>query len=202
MKFHPNGFVIQNKDLPLKSIQLKNIKNYSGIIAFLDSPLLTYRNDPKYTALQDEAMFGVTDDGDLKELSFISNSNLLKRYLDKCIELNIPLRILFAESDYSDEIWNEPLPPMKFIGYEYLECPFDIFLISVFDYYEYFQKHWKKLNEYGLFQTLEDVLAFKEDFDKALGNEVPCEEDDKDMKTYIFRISEVNLDQLLTFFRH
>ncbi|HBL85011.1 MAG TPA: hypothetical protein DDZ99_08980 [Clostridiales bacterium] len=191
MKFNRNGFVIQQTDLPAIWLYELTI-NYHGISAFTDSPLIRYERYTECRVVQKEAWSRDIGNGLYEELNFISNSDLLYRYIGQCKRFNIPLRLLFIESEMDAQIWSEPLPEMKFIGYEYCECPFDSQVITDFSWHEPFQKYRDKLNEYGLFSTLEDTQDFKMDYDKAFQEGIIG---DGEMETYIFRVSEVSLDQ-------
>lgn len=192
MKFNPNGFVVQQDGWIPKWREYAKDFNYHGISAFSDYPLYDYRLEPECKAMMDEVWW-VCKDGNFIERSIISDSDLLRRYVALCGRYDIPLRLLFLESEIEDFLWSDPLPEMKFIGYEYCECPFDCQVVSDLSWYEPFDKHRAKLNEYGLFKTLEDALAFKADYDQAFQSGAIG---DGDMETYLFRVSEVDVNQI------
>ena len=189
MTFNKNGIIVQqtNYDYPWTRF-LKNI-NYKGIRSLSEYLLFDFIKDKKHESLQNEIWYKKINDDCFLQLNFITDFDLLCRYLKVCQELSITFRLLFLESQISDEIWDIPLPKMKFIGYEYCECPFDHQVISDLDAHETFQRHRDKLNEHGLFSSLEDAQAFKIDYDKEFEAGIIG---DGDMETFIFRVSEVS----------
>ena len=61
-----------------------------------------------------------------------------------------------------------------------------------FDWYEPFKRFYPMLNEYGVFDTLEDVTEFKKAYDVAFEK---GDIGDGDMDTYICRVYEVKEKQ-------
>ena len=97
-----NGVIIQNFGSP--AFSLKKIKGkYLGVSSFHTDPLLMIF-DPECQKLQNEATWKRLDDEYSILLQFAPNLEVLYRYLIKCKELNIDIRLLYIESDYLDEV--------------------------------------------------------------------------------------------------
>lgn len=185
--WNANGILIQG--LNDKTNYIKNF-SYQGLNAYFQYPL-TCLNDKESRKLTNEQQSKLVADNLYQILEFISNSDLYVRYLNKCNQKKIEIRVLFVESAYSDEIWGEELPEMEFLGYEYCPIPIDGQVITDMDWYEPFSDYWEKLNEYGLFDSYEDALEFAKVYDKAMED---GKVGDGEVDTYICRISRVILE--------
>lgn len=183
-----NGIIVQ--DLSSPTGYISGFK-YNGINAFHQYPLMEIQ-DEECRRLTDAVLFKPTSDGMFESLEFISDSGIFREYMNKCAEMNKKIRALFIESDYEHEVWNAPLPELEFLGYEYCEIPFDCQIITDFDWYEPFKRFYPMLNEYGVFDTLEDVTEFKKAYDVAFEK---GDIGDGDMDTYICRVYEVKEKQ-------
>jgi len=159
-----NGILIQG--FHEKQNHVKKIC-YQGINAYFQFPL-TVMYDDESRKLTNEQQSKKVDDYFYVMLEFISNSDLYNRYVNQCKMLGIKFRALFIESNYSDEIWSDPLPKMELLGYEYCPIPIDEQVITDMDWYEPFSKYHQKLNKYGLFETYEDVFEFSNEYNKAM----------------------------------
>ena len=191
-----NGILIQ--DLQYPAFTLKRIKGkYLGVSSFYAEPLLTIK-DPECQKLNDEATKIRFSDGYSTFLEFIPNLDILYRYLIKCKELNLGVRLLYIESDYPDEVCDYDFEDKKFLGYEYCEIPFDSQVITDFDWYEPLHKYYDLLNEYGLFNTVEDAEKFKAAYDDAFQKGYIG---DGDMDTYIFKLYEVDAEKFIQDYR-
>ena len=184
-----NGFLVQG--LSDYTNFIKNF-SYSGINAFYQFPL-TYINNPEYRKLTNEQQSKKIADNQYQSLEFISDLDLLKRYVSCCLKHKINIRILFVESFYSYEVWQEPLFETDFLGYEYCPIPIDEQIVTDLDWYAPFSKFWVKLNKNGLFNTYADALDFKNAYDSACNNN---EIGDGEMDAYIFRVSEIPMDRI------
>lgn len=182
--WNANGVLVQGTND--KNCIINNFK-YLGINAFYQYPLMCI-NDAQCRELTNEQQFKQVTDNQYLNLEFISDINLYERYIKMCYDKKISIRALFIESGYSEEIWNGPLPQMKFIGYEYTPIPIDEQIITDIDWYPPFSKYWRKLNKYGLFNTYDEVKEFKHEYDSAFSNE---KVGDGEMDTYICRVSEI-----------
>ncbi len=91
-------------------------------------------------------------------------------------------------SDYDMEIWQEPLPPMRFLGYEYSPMPLDVQIISDIEWHKPFETYRQLLNEHGLFSSYEHAVEFAKVYQSvaAMGEVGDGLED-----AYICRVSEV-----------
>ena len=191
-----NGILIQ--DLQYPAFTLKRIKGkYLGVSSFYAEPLLTIK-DPECQKLNDEATKIRFSDGYSTFLEFIPNLDILYRYLIKCKDLNLGVRLLYIESDYPDEVCDYDFEDKKFLGYEYCEIPFDSQVITDFDWYEPLHKYYDLLNEYGLFNTLEDAKKFQAAYDDAFQKGYIG---DGDMDTFIFKIYEVDAEKFMQDYR-
>ena len=135
-----NGILIQ--DLQYPAFSLKRIKGkYLGVSSFYAEPLLTLQ-DPECQKLNDEATKKMFSDGYSTFIEFTPNLDILYRYLIKCKEFNLGVRLLYIESDYPDEVCDYDFEDKKFLGYEYCEIPFDSQVITDFDWYEPLHKYY------------------------------------------------------------
>ena len=191
-----NGILIQ--DLQYPAFSLKRIKGkYLGVSSFYAEPLLTLQ-DPECQKLNDEATKKMFSDGYSTFIEFTPNLDILYRYLIKCKELNLGVRLLYIESDYPDEVCDYDFEDKKFLGYEYCEIPFDSQVITDFDWYEPLHKYYDLLNEYGLFNTVEDAEKFKAAYDDAFQKGYIG---DGDMDTYICKVYLVDAEKFIQDYR-
>ncbi|MBR3917660.1 MAG: hypothetical protein IKJ59_02865 [Clostridia bacterium] len=154
MKF--NGALVQSLEKPTNFIKRFN---YLGINAYHQDPLIVY-NEHECRELTNEQQMVHALQSPILCSEFISNADLLNRYLKKCKELGIDTRVLFVESDYCHELWKDDLPQMIFLGFEYCAIPIDEQIITDIDWYPEFFKYHKMLNEYGLFNTYQEAKEF------------------------------------------
>lgn len=181
--FIPNGFLIQSLDKTNAGI--KNFK-YSGINAFHQFPLSSV-NDVVCKKLTEEQQIKTCGSG-YRFMEFISDKDLFDRYIETCHSLKINIRVLFLESNYSGEVWQDTLPKMNFIGYEYCPVPIDEQIITDLDWCPNFSKFWNRLNEYGLFKTYEDAIRFKREYDDLYCKKIIG---DGEINSYLFKVSEL-----------
>lgn len=182
--WNANGILIQGL-----SDETNYVKNflYRGINAYFQYPL-TYISDSESRTLTNEQQSKKVSDNLSIMLEFISDYDLYTRYLKKCNEMQIKVRVLFIESEYADEVWQGEIPKKKFLGYEYCPIPIDEQIVTDMDWHKPFSDYWGKLNEYGLFELYEDVLEFAKEYNKVVevGNI-----GDGEMEAYICRVSQV-----------
>ena len=184
--WNANGILIQG--INDKTNYVKNF-SYEGINAYFQYPLVSV-NDVESRKLTNAQQSKKISENLYLSQEFISDTDLYKRYFEKCNELQIKVRVLFIESGYSEEIWEEKLPQMNFLGYEYCPIPIDEQIITDMDWYTPFSCYWDKLNEYGLFDSYDDVLSFVREYNKAMNDGVIG---DGEMDAYICRISQIVL---------
>lgn len=184
--WNKNGILIQ--DVTDFRDVIKNFK-YLGINAFYSYPLSFIENFQCRKLTLKQQSRKITEN-QYQSLEFISDKQLFEQYMKTCYEHKIDIRVLFIESAYTDEIWEEPLPCRKFLGYEYCPIPIDDQIITDIDWYPPFAEYWTRLNEYGLFNTFDEANAFKNRYDVAFNND---EIGDGEMDAYICRVSEVCL---------
>ena len=176
-----NGILVQDINEPTRFV--KRFK-YLGINAFWQFPL-RWIDDREARELTKEQSSKEVAENSYVSLEFISNSFLYQRYIKKCKELKLSFRVLFIQSSYEIEVWEENLPNLNFLGYEYCSIPLDEQIITDMDWYEPFTVHVKKLNEYGLFNTYDDALQFADDYNNAFRT---GEIGDGDADNYIIKI--------------
>lgn len=151
-----NGIVIQSLD---HKTNIVRSFVYDGIYAYHLYPLC-WSSDKDCIALTRQQQSKEFEPGLYISLEFISDADLYRRYTGKCAEMGIPIRSLFIESDYAMEIWQAPLPPMRFLGYEYSPLPLDVQIISDMEWYKPFEKYRTQLNEHGLFPSYACAAEF------------------------------------------
>lgn len=184
---HNNGVIIQDCSAPAFGLPKLSSK-YLGVNSFWTDPLSEIK-DPKCKELSDR-VFHKYQDGYYKMLEFVSDPDLLFDYLLKCKELNIEVRVLKVESEYFDEICEYDFPEAKFIGYEVCEIPFDSQVVTDLDWYVPLHQFYRNLNQYGLFESMEHALQFKEAYEYevqtgAIG--------DGEIELFICKIFEVDI---------
>lgn len=185
-QFVPNGYLIQDLNKPTNYI--KTFK-YFGINSYSNFPLSTI-NNKNCQELTDLQSTKIDDNGCHQFLEFISNKNLFEDYINCCFKNEINIRVLFCESAYKNEIFSDVLPEMNFLGYEYCPIPLDEQIIIDLDYFEPLKQFKSKLNKFGLFDTIEDILLFKKAYDEfvfaeIIGDGLDC--------SYIFKVYEINV---------
>lgn len=182
--FTTNGILIQG--VQDKTNYVKSF-SYQGMNAYFLYPLVSL-SDNESRKITNEQQSKRCSDNLYMSQEFISNINLYKRYLKKCHELNIEIRVLFVESEYSDEIWQDELPQMFFLGYEYCPIPIDEQIITDLDWCDSLSYYRHRVNEYGLFDSYVDALEFAQDYSHRAKN---GEIGDGAIDAYIFRVSQV-----------
>lgn len=188
---YKNGVIIQ--DLSATAFGLPKFSGkYLGVNSFWTDPLAEIK-DLRCKELSDR-LFHKYQDGYYMTLEFVSDPDLLFDYLLKCKELNIEVRVLQIESDYSDEICEYDFPNAKLIGYEVCEIPFDSQIITDFDWYGPLHKFYIHLNQYGLFNSIEQALKFKEAYEYEYENGAIG---DGEMDIFICKVSEVDVESFI-----
>lgn len=157
-----NGFLVQDVNAPTNYV--KNF-NYKGINSFYMFPLINI-NKTECVKLSEKQQFRKVDKTLYQSLEFITDYDFLEEYLLCCKKYNITTRLLFVESIYNLEVFNDILPPMKFLGYELCPIPIDEQIVTDLDWYPQFSKYHCKLNEFGLFSSYREILRFKKDYEK------------------------------------
>lgn len=184
--WNANGILIQG--LNDKTHYIKNFA-YQGVNAYFQYPLVGVNDNESRRITDEQQSRKISEDLYLSQ-EFISDEGLYIRYLKRCKALQIKVRALFIESGYSEEIWNDKLPKMKFLGYEYCPIPIDEQIITDMDWYKPFSEYWRKLNKYGLFDSYDKVVEFANEYNKAM-NEGKI--GDGEVDAYICRVSEIVL---------
>lgn len=189
-----NGFVVQHLyEQPYGIGDAIHRCGYCGLSSRTLYPL-SVLPDRESQKLSEKISWCAISEQIVTPLEFISDSSLLFRYIVECQRHNIPIRLLFVESDYAQEVWTAPIPPMKCIGYEYNTIPLDSQIITDLAWYGPFSAFLKHTNPYGLFPSMEEVRSFKNAYDQAFAQ---GEIGDGGMETHIFRLSEVKIDDAL-----
>ena len=189
-----NGFLVQHlNDCPHGVENKIHTCEYNGLSARNSNPLSMF-SDRESQELSKEAEWRVISEHKYALKEFISDPDILIRYIKTCQKRNIPIRLLFVESDYNEEVWRGPEIPKRFLGYEYNTIPIDNQIITDFSWYRPLSPFIKHVNPWGLFSSLDDVMRFKNAYDSAFEN---GEIGDGDMETHIFCLFDVQLDDLL-----
>lgn len=189
-----NGFLVQHRyALPYGMEEIFNACGYLGLSARHSDPLMDLP-DRESRELSREATWREVSPGMYQMLEFISDPDILLRYLKVCREREIPIRLLFAQSDYDQEVWTGPDIPKQCIGFEYSPIPIDNQIIGDLCCVVPLAPFLKRLNSYGLFFTQEEAAAFKDAYDRAFA---AGEIGDGDMETHIFCLYEVDPEDVL-----
>lgn len=189
-----NGFLVQHLyDCPYGMENIINTCGYNGLSARNSNPLSALP-DQESQELSKEAEWHVITEQEHVLLEFISDPNVLLRYIKTCQKHNIPIRLLFVESDYSEEVWTGPDMPKRFLGYEYNSVPIDNQIITDLSWYPQLSPFLERVNSMGLFSSVDDIMLFKTAYDQAVEQ---GEIGDGDMETYIFCLFEIHVDDVL-----
>ncbi len=162
--WYKNGILVSEKEKERKHLEGFD---YHGVGTYrLFFPLIRMR-DAECRKLSDEQFSIEVEPGWYFINNFISNMSLFKRYIQKCKELDLDVRVLFVESyGYEAEIWQDELPEMEFIGYEFCPIPFDDQVVTDLEFHKPLEVYKKKLNKFGLFDSCEDLIKFIVDYQK------------------------------------
>ena len=192
--YYQNGFLVQHLyDVPNGMEKTIETCGYNGLCARNSNPL-SKCTDQESRKLSHAAEWQKTPDKMFVSLEFISDPGILFQYIQACRVRNIPIRLLFIESDYSEEVWTGPEMPKNFLGYEYNTIPIDNQIITDISWYTPFSVFRKGLNSWGLFPTMDDALLFKSAYDRAMAQ---GEIGDGEMETHIFCLFEVRIEDVL-----
>ena len=194
MTWYTNGVLVQRSDRQGLAVGecIRNFR-YSGMDAYNSFPLAEYPDSEARNLSKKVFSRKVAHDAYIIN-EFITDPFLLISYVGVCQKRQIPLQLLFVESSYGREIWQGIDPPRIFWGYEYNSIPIDNQIITDLAWYPPFADFWPKLNEHGLFPSLESVMLFKRTYDRAF---MDGKIGDGDMDAYIFRLSVVDPKDIL-----
>ncbi len=195
--YTPNGFVVcatSGTDYAPDNgfFKDKDITLYRGVHRYKDCPLSLESKDKHICALAQEQFYQV--EGDIWT-SFISDADLLKRYVEACFAEGYTLRLLYVESGYALEKYSGAIPKGAFLGYEVCEIPLDactVYDLYICDFYENFRQ---RLNENGLFENEKDAVEFMEQYNKDLE---AGKVGDGDVELYVCKVFEINADDVLS----
>ena len=185
-----NGLIIQRRE----SCGKLNIDfPYDGLSSLPLYPLLGVRDksgamDSECLEINKKVFSKCLPDGMWQPLEFISSYDLYARYVEACRTRNIPIRILFVESDYKEEIWNGPDLLMKFLGYEISPIPIDDVVVYDLQYSTKLREFRNRLNQYGLFTEWEQAVEFHKVYTELMHT---GEVGDGETETIICKVFEV-----------
>lgn len=193
----PNGFLIQDLTIEDPTVkQLFSATGYRGVHCYAQDPLTdqTLCRDPAVRALRNRRFSRPAGEGYRYINEFVSDPDLLRDYLAGCYVYDRPYRLLFICSDYTDEVWDAPLPPMTLLGYECCEIPFDNYCIyELLGDERYFVAHRKQLNEYGLFPTEAACADFRDEYNRLLTED---KVGDGEVELYVCAVYEVKAEAI------
>ncbi len=194
MQYNSNGYIVSDISLANGWVE-KCMKGeiYHGVHEYDTFPLIHYERDSICRKLYNEQAWRKINENAFQPLEFITDADLLKRYLDACHNKGIQCKVLFIESDYDVETTNSLPRKRNFLGYEVCEIPFDPWtLLDLFNR-EQFVDFKAKLNQNGLFTNEKIALAFREEYYKELhaGNV-----GDGEVDLYICKVFEVDITDL------
>ena len=186
-----NGFIIQDINHPLF---VPKTFIYNGINAFAAFPLESFNDDLARELTKRQQTKLVDKKHVIQE--FISDQELLKEYCKSCADHGLSIRLLFLESDYSQEAWMSESPATVFLGYEYCPVPIDFQIVSDLDWMPQLHKYVEKLNKHGLFDAHRSIKEFKLLYNKLLNINIAGDgllpED-----IFIFKVYEVLVEKIV-----
>ena len=199
MEYVNNGLYIQdiNKEHSmLRDFLGTTLKQYAGINRFF-YPFFSEDEDEDFNRTYWKVHYSEPDADNMKQLYFfINDKNNAKKYIDMCKSRGISMRFLFVQSTYKDEIWNGNVPEGKFLGYEVDELASDPYtLMDLFglNNADLYRKYVARLNEYALFETEEDAVAFKQEYERDLAEGLIG---DGDVDLYICKLYEISESEI------
>ena len=199
MILNKNGLIIQDLERKLETHQNKP---YWGIAAYKTEPLYPWQDIDEVSRHLSKSIFSLVNnhynvDENGREhytLDVIPTYDLSSRYIKHCQYLELPIRLLFVESTFYDPIWEGPLFPMNFLGYEMgsseIGDPTMIYEIANCVHPE-FQKFQNKINQNGLFDDFETISEYVDIRNRLLSEGIDIENDNP---FYIMKISEININ--------
>jgi len=196
---YKNGVIIH--DISQSEYTAKNI-TYNGIVRYRKNVIGSYLDVISLGIDEEIAELIINwyvDENDITHyyLDVIPTYDLLKRSVNHYLHFNIPIRILFIESEFDKPEWVGYIPKMKFIGYELgsseITDPTMIYEIEHCVHPE-FEKFANKLNENGLFNEYETISEYENIRNRLLSEGVDIENENP---YYIMRISEINISDIV-----
>jgi len=131
-------------------------------------------------------------------LDVIPTYDLFMRSVKHYLQLNIPIRILFIESEFDKPEWVGSVPKMNFLGYEYGSCEISRDPTMVYELenniHPKFKNITKKLNKYFLFENYENILEYVKIRNDLISEGFGLENENP---YYIMRISEININDIV-----
>ena len=134
-----------------------------------DKGNFTYKAWPLFDLTDDKIALAITDEAyniwfDKYEMQHIvPDLNYIKRYLAYCEVLRLNVEVLLFETLYNEFVIDESYVVCETLGFDCIGTVYESFLRTEF---EYFKKDLEandiRLNQYGLFNSLEDTVYFSE----------------------------------------
>ncbi len=202
IKFVPLGVVLQRMDRISTRIPQKF--DYEGLTAYSDTPLddvddiddIEITDMQKAKDLQMEFYDWITSQK--PNGSYTTNPEafytpvFLRRYLNMCNQLNIPVKCLFVDYDGEERMWKFERPNGILLGYEVCNTPRNTDVICCLDM-DCYAKHRTRLNKLGLFNTPEDANSFKMSYEELYHEKEKYYRKDQmfDLDMHIFRIYQM-----------
>ena len=197
IKLYKNGFLVKS----LEESCFQNPDGYHGIGRFFTWPL-DVETDSISRQLSDEAIekwFAFDDD----RLSIIPDSSYIRKYLLHCKELCIPTECLWIESNNPILTTEESISNAEVIGFDYADLGMQISALAddlfVLDHYKQSEvfSFRKKLNNYGLFSSLDDLVDYVRMRDKTRSAKQKEEDQMIYSGLYVIKISKVEPESIL-----
>ena len=196
MILHKNGLIVQ--DLRNK-IDTRQDMPYCGIASYMGEPLYLLKDEiskelSKTISSLVSYLYWVDQNGTLCDLlEVIPKYDLAIKYIKHCREdFDIPIRLLFVESECPMPTWEGPLFPMTCLGYEMgsseIDDPTMIYEIANCVHPE-FERFQNRLNNNGIFDDYETISEYMSIRKKLLLEGVDIENDNT---YYIMKISEID----------
>lgn len=170
LSLYPNGFIIKalNSEYAQKFLTPNSLFNYYGIEGDnwpiddysenISSDVVNFINDFVYENIENVSNYG-------KSINACIDIDFINYYIDNCKRANLNIEILFVETELDSPICPIKIAEdkrFKFIGFDYAFPVVDYFS-AIYENYSVISKFHKfNLNEFGLFNSEEEVKMYKE----------------------------------------
>lgn len=143
----------------------------SGFVVaeIIDKVNFTYKAWPLFDVANDKIALAITDEAyncwfDKFEMQHIvPDLNYIKRYLAYCKVIKLNVEVLLFETLYNQFEIDNSYIVSEILGFDCIGTVYESFLRTEFEYFKNdLESNDIRLNQYGLFNTLEDTVFFSE----------------------------------------
>ncbi|MBR5683765.1 MAG: hypothetical protein IKW96_10935 [Ruminococcus sp.] len=179
-----NGFIMQRyAESSYKGIDGSGLSEKTGENWFLN-------DDESFEKYYDENIDKTfTDHGEHSWVAACTDIEYISRYINEAKRRNIPFRILLCESEIPEPVFSAPDVRKKFLGYDYAYANGDNYS-AVYNEIPFVFPQFT-LNQYGLFQTKEEIDEYIAEREKFRLTHPPLTLEEGDF--VVFKLYEVYL---------